>query len=535
MESYFVAYNGIVQTLYVAYYGRPADAPGYDYWSRQLDGADPATILEPFSRSAEFRERFDSLSDPDLVDGLYQQLFNRAADPSGLDYYTGALASGEWNLAEIALRIANGARNTDSAILDNKLTAAARFTETVWDDNSVSVNTEVDASTTARYLQTIGEAEPPQPEATPAILADLERQTLTLEEALAAEQRPALYEVDSQSDYQIDSPLDVQRAAGLLNEAEEVIASATNSDELSLDSLLNWSLADEADALTAVAEDPVLTGADSHELTDSAGADLGFLPDSAYEVVMDASNTTDYLFRPEMDGDNGRLWPIEGTTSPLVVQIESTFNNNGQLYQSQGSGVLIGPNNVLTAAHVVHMPESEGGWAQSVSVAPGYDQGRTPYGRFDAVDGYGYPVDTYGGRISLEQSTYDMTVLHLEEALGYQYGYMDIGLDSMSGNVVASGYPGTAGGAQVNSDAIISAREANESIGGRSYYLYEADAQSPGSSGGPLWGFDDGVATVAGNISTTDWAYDVSNDSAVIEEQIIGSNTLIDQSSLEIG
>ena len=528
-----MAYDGLIQELYVAYYGRPADPGGYAYWSDRLGDAALAEILDAFSQSPEFEDRFGNLGNEALVEGLYQQLFNRSPESEGLSFYTDALASGRWSLAEISLQIANGAQNADATILDHKLTAASRFTETIWGPDSSSI--DATANEAAAFLETIDASAPPAASEIPDILVEISTETLTLQQALAAETLPTRYEIAPETVYQPDEPLETDQAQALYAEAEAAIAGASNGDALELDALFDWSLEDGYQDLLTLLGESVLADADSYGFTDAKGSDFGFLADPAYGMVLGAKNTTDYLFRPEMDGEDGRLWPTEGNLSPIIVEIRSTFSANGSSYQTQGSGVLVGPNDILTAAHVIYDSDTANGWAQTVSVTPGYNQGAAPYGRFEAADGFGYPVDTYGGRISLEQSTYDMALLHLAQPLGYQYGYMDIGASLQAGDVVVSGYPSDANGAQVNGDGIVSLRQAGDSIGGRSYYLYEAEDVAPGSSGGPVWVFEDGVATVAGNISTTNWAYDVSNDVALIEQQIIGSNSFIDDALLPMG
>jgi V8-like Glu-specific endopeptidase len=525
-----MAYNDLIQKLYVAYYGRPADVGGHAYWTAALAEGELDSVLDAFSQSPEFDDRFGGLNDTALVDGLYRQLFNRSPEAEGLDFYTAALASGRSSLAEISLQIANGAQDTDATVLGNKLTAAARFTETIWGPDTPSLDASADEA--AAFLDTIDASPPPTSNEIPIILAEVSTETLTLEQALAKETLPERYEIASETVYRLGDPLQAQQATVLYGQAEAVLTGATNTDSLELDALFDWSLEDDYQDLLGLTGTAVLTDAERYGFTDNKGSDFGFLADTAYEMVIDATNTTDFLFRPEMDGEHGRLWPTQGNLSPLVVQIRSTFNDNGNVYQTQGSGVLVGPNDVLTAAHVTYESGTTNGWAERISVAPGFDQGSTPYGQFDAQTVYGYPVDTYGGRISLVQSTYDMALVRLKEPLGYQYGYMNIGASLQAGDVIASGYPGNAGGAQVNSEGFVSARQAGESIGGRSYYLYEADEVAPGSSGGPLWVFEDGVATVAGNVSTTNWAYDTSNDVGRIEQQIIGSNSLIDEALL---
>ena len=118
-----------IQKAYIAYYGRAADAAGLAYWSERLEdegGID--SVIQAFGTSAEFNERFGSLSDSELINNLYQQLFGRDADPEGLDYYTGQLASGGMTLQSIALGIINGVRNADVDIVDNKLAVSNYLT-----------------------------------------------------------------------------------------------------------------------------------------------------------------------------------------------------------------------------------------------------------------------------------------------------------------------------------------------------------------------------------------------------------------------
>src|SRR5690554_6060691 len=111
-----------VQQLYVAYYGRPADAAGLAFWADELEanGGDVSVIINDFGNSAEFEARFGDLSNEELVNNLYQQLFGRDADAEGLAFYTGHLESGDLTLAQIASEIAGGAQDNEDG--DNDLT-----------------------------------------------------------------------------------------------------------------------------------------------------------------------------------------------------------------------------------------------------------------------------------------------------------------------------------------------------------------------------------------------------------------------------
>ena len=118
-----------VQDAFIAYYGRPADPEGLSFWSQQLTeaGGNLQSIIDGFGNSEEFDTRFGSLADEELVNGIYQQLFNRDADPEGLTFYLGELTSGRRNLQTIALDVLFGAQNADIEILANKRTVSSDY------------------------------------------------------------------------------------------------------------------------------------------------------------------------------------------------------------------------------------------------------------------------------------------------------------------------------------------------------------------------------------------------------------------------
>ncbi|MBB3142876.1 DUF4214 domain-containing protein [Halomonas organivorans] len=124
----------LVQKLYVAYYGRPADAAGQTFWAEQIDSQGAAAVINDFGNSAEYEARFGDLSNEELVNNLYQQLFARDAEQGGLDFYVGKLESGELSLANIALVIAENAENADVDAMNNKVEAAQAFTDAAGSD-----------------------------------------------------------------------------------------------------------------------------------------------------------------------------------------------------------------------------------------------------------------------------------------------------------------------------------------------------------------------------------------------------------------
>jgi len=146
-----------VQKIYVAYYGRPADPAGLQYWAGQLaaNGGNLTSIINAFGNSSESTALYAGASDSAKVTAIYQQLFNRAPDSAGLAFYTGELTAGRMTAASIALNVANGASGTDLTSLNNKVTVGTAFTDALTVDSAAAVAyTGTTAITAARSLIT---------------------------------------------------------------------------------------------------------------------------------------------------------------------------------------------------------------------------------------------------------------------------------------------------------------------------------------------------------------------------------------------
>lgn len=120
-----------VQSLYVTYYGRPADPAGLDFWATVLDeqNGDLSAILQDFGTSAEYTSSFGNLSSPELINNLYQQMFGRDAEPGGLSFWANILDSGALSLMDIANSIRTGAGAQDRQVLEARVELANAFTE----------------------------------------------------------------------------------------------------------------------------------------------------------------------------------------------------------------------------------------------------------------------------------------------------------------------------------------------------------------------------------------------------------------------
>lgn len=120
-----------IQQIYIAYYGRPADQTGLDFWAAALEanGGDVDSIINAFANSAESTALYGSAPSPtSLVTSIYENLLHRAPDSEGLQFYVQELTSGALTPGNLALAVLDGARNSDIATVQNELAAANQFT-----------------------------------------------------------------------------------------------------------------------------------------------------------------------------------------------------------------------------------------------------------------------------------------------------------------------------------------------------------------------------------------------------------------------
>lgn len=148
-----------VQTMYVAYYGRPGDPAGLEYWNTRVqdEGGNLSAVIDAFGTSAEYTNRFGALTDEALVNNLYQQMFGRDAEQLGLGFYVDLLEGSNDSglnpggrtstLAQIALDIANGATNQDAQDLttrNNRVEVADYYTRLVWENGLTYTSGDID-------------------------------------------------------------------------------------------------------------------------------------------------------------------------------------------------------------------------------------------------------------------------------------------------------------------------------------------------------------------------------------------------------
>lgn len=124
-----MASTTFLQQAYLAYFGRPADAAGLLTFGN--DKVSEASVIASFSASAESQQFFGSMDTFQQINTIYKNLFNREAEPAGLNHWAGKIISGEVTLASAAMEILKNAQNSDKTAVTNKLAASAAFTAAI--------------------------------------------------------------------------------------------------------------------------------------------------------------------------------------------------------------------------------------------------------------------------------------------------------------------------------------------------------------------------------------------------------------------
>jgi len=108
---------GQVYRLYKAAFNREPDRGGLAYWVSQGDAGIPlVAIAGGFTGSAEFRGSYDTLSDAQFIDRLYQNVLGRSGDTAGLSYWQGQLASHAQTREQVLVGFAESVENQAAVI-----------------------------------------------------------------------------------------------------------------------------------------------------------------------------------------------------------------------------------------------------------------------------------------------------------------------------------------------------------------------------------------------------------------------------------
>ena len=140
-------YKQVIQQLYMAFFGRPADAMGLAYWERHFSAnnlpsniaefaaayrtnAAVRTAIEGFSFSREAEDLYQG-TNAAFVNAAYVNMFNRNAEPAGRLFWAGKLDRNELSRAEFVLIVLQAGQNDDAIVAAKKIQAAITLTDSL--------------------------------------------------------------------------------------------------------------------------------------------------------------------------------------------------------------------------------------------------------------------------------------------------------------------------------------------------------------------------------------------------------------------
>jgi len=129
-EHMATTYYADIQKLYVAYFNRPADTAGLDYWNAIVTaaGGSTAAVSAAFAAATEYKTEYANMSNAEIVNKVYMNLFGRAAEDAGKAYWADLLDKKAITIDQVVTQVAAGAKGTDSDAYANKVLAAQAFT-----------------------------------------------------------------------------------------------------------------------------------------------------------------------------------------------------------------------------------------------------------------------------------------------------------------------------------------------------------------------------------------------------------------------
>jgi hypothetical protein len=122
----------IVQQLYVAYFNRPADVAGLNFWVDALNkGISSSVISAEFAKQKEYSDMFSGKVAEQVIDTVYVNMFGRHAEKGALDFYAPKIRAGIITIDKVVTDILKGAQGTDAEAYANKVAGATLFTQTL--------------------------------------------------------------------------------------------------------------------------------------------------------------------------------------------------------------------------------------------------------------------------------------------------------------------------------------------------------------------------------------------------------------------
>ncbi len=173
--SLAIDYSDVVQELYIAFFGRPADSGGLVNFEAQLRAFGAPTDIQKldaaYNTNATIRSLIDSFGSSAesnalynggtaaFVTAIYQNVLNRAPDAGGLAYWSSAIDSGVLSRPHASLSIMAGASaNTstqgliDGVLVTNKIMLGSDFTFAIDTPSEINAYSGNAAAASARAM-----------------------------------------------------------------------------------------------------------------------------------------------------------------------------------------------------------------------------------------------------------------------------------------------------------------------------------------------------------------------------------------------
>ena len=128
-----------VATIYIATFGRAPEFDGLNYWVHD-SGLDIDAIAKSFFEQKETNARYpEGFDDSEFIEATYNNLFKRAPDQAGREYWLNALRSGAIDRSQFILAVIRGALKDDLEILQDRTAVGIKFAQTGSEDMEEAV------------------------------------------------------------------------------------------------------------------------------------------------------------------------------------------------------------------------------------------------------------------------------------------------------------------------------------------------------------------------------------------------------------
>jgi len=184
---------------------------------------------------------------------------------------------------------------------------------------------------------------------------------------------------------------------------------------------------------------------------------------------------------------------LDPNAAPYNAVVRITNDLDGSRWL--GSGVLISPDEVLTANHVSYKRGSINGVATNIDVGPGYNNDYGSLGDYAGTVAH-YFEQTNEPDIAMGDIQSDFSIIHLSKPV-VGGSVMTVTPDFAGGSVHVTGYP-----ASGSTDGVTMMDTVQTVTTDPSYAIYEGTTLGGGSSGSPVWTYGaDGTADLVGLVS----------------------------------